>query len=280
MNFQAFIRTLHNGTDGFFPFYWAIKGKNIVITNGKTGTNTLKYYSEQTSDEGFLTLHILLNLVYEKGFKIHILMREPNSRFKSGIFQEILLLKDNPKIKNNNVPDIDINITNIKKWNEDEWIINLEKFITDFIDIIISKNNKNNIKNKVETYFSNFHISNWLYIVKYLRLIFPDSKIKIWEYKHFDKLLAYLDCDIDDTKINTSENKPFVKEYLNAYSKLSENVRNKICMYVNDDVEIWNELIQMNNVYISIFDREPPPPPINNILDEIPNEKTDKTRRP
>jgi hypothetical protein len=279
MELHKFIKHLHYGSVGYYPFYWAIKGKNIVITTGKTGTNTLKYYSDSTSDDGFLNLHLLLNYVYEKGFKIHILMREPNSRFKTGIFQELLLIYQKLSKPYNKIPKIDL--TNIKKWNEDEWVINLEKFIIEYIDILNNEDLKD-VDNKFtdEPYF-NFHIGNWLNIVSNLLSIFTLDKVKIWEYTDFNKLLSYLDCnEKNDKVINKSEDKPFINEYLKAYNKLSNDTRVKISIYLNDEVKIWDELIQSNKKYISIFDREPPPPPINNILDEIPDEKTDKTRRP
>jgi hypothetical protein len=267
MEFYEFLKYLHYGTVGnYIPFYWAIKGKNIIITKGKTGTNTLKYYSDTTSENGYINLYNILENIYKENFKIHILIREPNSRFKSGIFQEVSMCIQNHNLSNYSKELNKINFSKIDNWNDEEWVSNLENFIIDFINNII--------ENKTEKY--TYHVGNWLHYIKYLKMMFPKNSIKIWQYTDFNKLLFYLDCDIkENTVFNSSEEKPFINEYLNAYNKLSDDVKNKISMYLHDDVEIWNELINEDKKYISIFDREIPPS-ITNVVNEIPNEKTDK----
>jgi hypothetical protein len=108
--------------------------------------------------------------------------------------------------------------------------------------------------------YYNYHIGNWLTTINNLLKIIPNDKIKIWEYTDLNRLLSYLDCKIEvNIPMNTSEHKKFVKEYLNAYDNLSKDTIDKIHNYLNDDVLIWNYLIQFNNKYFSIFDRLPDP---------------------
>jgi hypothetical protein len=241
MEFKEFIKMVHGG---IFPFYWIKIGKNIIITKGKTGTNTLKHYSDVNSETSYMNLYTMLENVYNGDYKIHALIREPNSRFKSGIFQEVLMLRDNLSDYSKDLNKL--NFDNINEWNDKDWIFNLENFIITFINILS--------KDRVGEY--TFHTGNWLHHVKYLMFIIPNNSLKIWKHTEFSRLLSYLDCDIEEKIVlNSAENKPFINEYIKAYSKINDNVKNKISKYLENEVKIWNELTNNDDEYISVFDR-------------------------
>jgi len=270
MELHELIKILHNGTSGHYPFFWSIIGKNIIISNGKIGTTTLRRYSEFTSDDLSINLDYLLKFIHTKNFKIHILIREPHSRFKSGILQELLTI--NLIHSKDEIDELMIDISNIENWDETEWIRNLENFINykifklDFINYKIDKLHKNDFNCDKSNYFYkestpiiyNYHFGNWLNIVINLLQIIPTDKIKIWEYTDLNKLLSYLDCNTQENiKLNASEDKSVIKEYLNAYTQLSNNLKKRINNYLYNEVEIWNKIIELNNKHISIFDKSP-----------------------
>lgn len=216
------LRNLHHlKLIGPSPIFWIIKDKNIVVTRGKTGTRTLLRESTYSSDDTFLTLTDLNKLIYEERYHLHLLVREPLQRFRSGIFEEWYIRRKEI------FKQLYENVDNPVYW-EEEVYLHVENLLAE-------------LKTKENALRRNFHVGNWLEDVKTLLTCYK-GYVELWNFADLQKLLEKLKYDIVDDKYNSVDQKELSAQFLQTYDNLSLETKEKIINYIKPDIDIWNEL--------------------------------------
>lgn len=208
-----------NKTAEAYPLFWIIRGKNLVITRGKTGTRTLLKHSDFSCINTILTLNKLNQLVYEQEYDVHIIVREPEDRFKSGIFEDWYVY--------NAAGEYFINVS--KNTTEEQWIKTVQTFINTSLQSFDRRDPT-----------SNFHIGNWLHNVQTLIHNYS-GKVKLWNFLDFSNLLLHLEIK-ETEKINAKTTKPFYSEFFKAYENVDGETKNTIQEFIEPDRQIWKEL--------------------------------------
>lgn len=211
-----------NNKIGSWPLFWIVKNNNIVITNGKIGTMTLKSICDYSCHDKILTGNELITMVKEKGFNLHFVIREPKSRFDSGIFEE--------------------------------WCYNLDykfNFLnTDSIDAKSFTEYRLSILNSASKY-SQYHTGNWLKGILEIMSLLPEKFYKIWLLDELYLLLESLGVDktikLHETKsIDGSAPLDIYNKFANAYHQLPKSTVKKINRYLTDEKILYDELVSID----------------------------------
>lgn len=203
------------------PIFWIIKDRNIVVTRGKTGTRTLLRESTYSPEDTLLTLTDLNKLIYEENYQLHLLVREPLQRFRSGIFEEWYITRKEI------FKQLHENVDNLVYW-EEEVYLHVENLLAE-------------LKTENNALSRNFHIGNWLEDVKTLLTCYK-GHVELWNFTDLQKLLEKLKYDIVDDTHNSVNRKELSAQFLQTYDNLSLITKEKILNYVKPDINIWNEL--------------------------------------
>jgi hypothetical protein len=195
------------------PFYF-IKD-NIVIANGKCGSKTLQTVSDRSWHSSIITSKEFLSKI-DQGYKLHFVIRDPVSRFRSGILED--------------------------------WCVNMHyynrNYDADRIDVNSFVLYRLSVINAALVYSQEYHISNWLSRITDTVYAIPKNKTyRIWKLEELPTLLLSLGFS-STTRIPDTKDKSCVK-FLEKYDNLPKITVDMIQEYLKSEIQIYNRLIEL-----------------------------------
>jgi hypothetical protein len=208
--------------DSSWPLWWTVKNNNLIVTRGKTGTRSLKEISNYSSEDTTVPFKNIEDLINNKNYCLHFVIRNPIDRFKSGILED-WYVNVWPMIRNLNV----------------EEKINWDATVDQYVKYRIASTLNSNAR-------SQFHIGNWLEDVETLITYFNNSIHKVWDFNNIKELIEYLG---EDPKINVNDSRykerSFRELFVNAFDNLSDSTKKLINQYLHREIQIYNRLIEL-----------------------------------
>ena len=170
--------------NSIFPFYF-IKD-NIVITNGKCGSKTLQTVSDRSWRTSSITSDEFLSKI-DQGYKLHFVIRDPVSRFRSGILED---------------------------WRDSTYYYT-HAYDADRIDVNSFVLYRLSVINSSLFYCQEYHIGNWLTrIMDVIHSPLNNKTYRIWKLEELPTLL--LSLDLSSTHITDTKDKSCIK-FLEKY---------------------------------------------------------------
>lgn len=203
----------NTNTGGRCPLIWFVKDKNIIVSHGKTGSTTIRSISDYSCFDTVLSGNRLIEMINNEGYKLHVVLRDPIDRFRSGILEEF-----------------DISV----KYTYDDITITADT-VSSFIHNKLHELNKPGARN--------YHIGNWMDdIVQLKNYVIDDASIYVWDFAQLPKLLENLNSS--NVVLNATSSKPQVcKDFLSMYDTLSDEIKEKIKKYLTPDLLNYKEMV-------------------------------------
>lgn len=191
---------------GSYPLFWVVKNKNIIISNGKIGSSTLRNSCDYSCYDNKITSKGLLYMINNQGFRVDFVIREPRSRFRTGILED--------------------------------WFVSINYDFESY-DIEMSDVTNFVLRRLEDTVYSvprsQYHIGNWLDDVVTLTEYLPKGSYRIWDLSDFTQLLNEL--TITQTfKYSNSEKPQVCNRFLELYDNLPNSVTEKVEEYLEEEV--------------------------------------------
>jgi hypothetical protein len=198
--------------NSIFPFYF-IKD-NIVITNGKCGSTTLQTVSDRSWRTSSITSDEFLSKI-DQGYKLHFVIRDPVSRFRSGILED--------------------------------WRYNTEyhtyAYDADHIDVNSFVLYRLSVINSSLFYSQEYHIGNWLTrIMDVIHSPLNNKTYRIWKLEELDMMLSSLGIPYTHTPDTKDES---CIKFLKKYDNLPKTTVDMIQEYLSSEIKLYNQLIEM-----------------------------------
>ena len=201
-----------------WPIWWAIKDNNIIITRGKTGTRTLLEFCDYSCVDTNITFREIEDLIINKGYCLHFVIRDPFDRFRSGLLED-WFINVWPMIKDLNIEE------------KIDWDTVVDRYVKYRLSIISDS-----------TIRSQFHTGNWLKDVETLVRYFNKYNYKVWNFDNLYKMKKSLGKDLD-IKNNDSNTKGYFRIlFIKAFNNLSLETKDLIYQYLDCDIKAYNKL--------------------------------------
>ena len=198
--------------NSIFPFYF-IKD-NIVITNGKCGSKTLQTVSDRSWRTSSITSDEFLSKI-DQGYKLHFVIRDPVSRFRSGILED---------------------------WRDSTYYYT-HAYDADRIDVNSFVLYRLSVINAALVYSQEYHISNWLSRITDAVHAIPKNKTyRIWKLEELDMMLSSLGIPYTHTPDTKDES---CIKFLKKYDNLPKTTVDMIQEYLSSEIKLYNQLIEM-----------------------------------
>lgn len=217
---------------------------NLFIATGKTGTSTLwdlpDNYSQFT-DSYLAIADINRRLESNPSLDMFVIIRNPEERFISGLFEEVAERMVKPVMQSMN---LDPSVCKSLVLDPAFWTANIKNYL-----FLVSSN----VPNRLTSTSYSYHAGNWLYAVSLLLSAYP--QLRAVELNQFGKLLQSV--NLPPLNINQNVDKfnwispdlahrNLIKIFKQGYDAVDTEIRTDIDRYLASEKQLYAGIKTMN----------------------------------